>query len=617
MLFKRFLTYRPLALIALIWLAGVVLILGSTIGEPEPIEVVHWANGHMMDEPLLPTFSKQFNADGYRTQSGRRIKVRLYLVNSGVITCQLIHRIKPRPCDDNEGTGGHHGDELPDPTIVTPVADHWLSYVNYAVGRTVVDLSQTKNLVTTWIGIVTLPKMAQCLGWPNKEIGIADILALRNDPKGWESCPIAEAEWGKLPLVSYTDPNSSSTGRSMLLTLYAIAAGKQPEALSLADVEDPAVVQYVRRFQRAVDHYVPDTLILNTKIYLGPRYGHFFFIAEDNLVKLSQGKIKVSEGGVTEPRALKSKMIMIYPKEGSIAHTHSAAIVQADWVSPEHAEAAQKWIEYLYQEPSQRAFVQEGFRPATDVAYKDVINPRYGLDPSKPRTIINPNGIQPAVAEKIVESWGDVKNSGVVTFVVDNSMSMAGNKMDQAREGVVHALDNIYSRNRVGLLTFSAGLKERVEVAPITENRFRIREALDRMGADGGGALYDAIKEAIQMTDLAGGDPQAIRGVVVLTSGRATGGTPLHDLVKMLSTEGKTIRTCSGFERETTCLDEEGKAVTKQSIIGTGLIHVFFVGVGEADLETCRILAEATGSACKGATEKDLGAVLEAFSKYF
>src|SRR5207244_1077490 len=96
--------------------------------------------------------------------------------------------------------------------------------VNDAVGRQVVDLSQTKSIAYTWIGIVTYRDMAECLGWPDREIGYADIIALRDDPDGWAAYPCAKAEWGQRPLLAYTDPNTSSTGRSALYTLYSIAA---------------------------------------------------------------------------------------------------------------------------------------------------------------------------------------------------------------------------------------------------------------------------------------------------------------------------------------------------------------------------------------------------------
>src|SRR3712207_8077459 len=48
-----------------------------------------------------------------------------------------------------------------------------------------------------------------------------------------DALPIsARAEWGQTPLLSFTDPDSSSTGRSMVYSLYSIAAGKPPDRKS-------------------------------------------------------------------------------------------------------------------------------------------------------------------------------------------------------------------------------------------------------------------------------------------------------------------------------------------------------------------------------------------------
>ena len=42
----------------------------------------------------------------------------------------------------------------------------------------------------------------------------------------------------------------------------------------------------MKEFQELVDHYMPGTIPLNTKIVQGARYGHFFLMPEDNLVSL-------------------------------------------------------------------------------------------------------------------------------------------------------------------------------------------------------------------------------------------------------------------------------------------------------------------------------------------
>ena len=78
--------------------------------------------------------------------------------------------------------------------------------------------------------------MAECLGWPNREMGYADIIALRDDPNGWGRYACAKLQWGQKPQIAFTDPRTSSTGRSVLFSLFAIArrevAGRAHGALT-------------------------------------------------------------------------------------------------------------------------------------------------------------------------------------------------------------------------------------------------------------------------------------------------------------------------------------------------------------------------------------------------
>lgn len=611
--------------VAILWLVAAVIIVAPWARQ-DVVVVTHWANGHMTSASLLPTFASQFNAGNRTVGSGKRIEVRPVTANSGAIACQLIRRANANAgCAENEGTGGGDADNFVDPTIVTPAADHWLTEVNHVVGRDVVDTASMRSLAKTWIGIATLREMAQCLGWPNREIGFADIIALRNDPRGWASCPTSKAEWGQTPLLSFTDPDTSSTGRSMLFTLYAIAAGKPPAELTGADVVDPKINDYVKQFQRGVDHYVPDTLILNSKIYLGPRYSHFFLIAEDNLVKLYQGKVDVEDIDGKSKRGLQRDMVFIYPKEGSPAHNHSAAIVKADWVTDEQAEAAQLWVDFLFEDVQQQAFMQEGFRPGTNVAYTRPENSRFWPDPSKPTTVIDPDRIDPTAAQAINAAWDSVKKPGVVTFLIDTSGSMAGEKMKQAQEGTVLMVDKIDLQTQVGLLTFSDAISDRVPVGSVEQNKYAIQNAAKRMRPAGNTNLYSALQEAIRMTDEAVADPDATRGVVVLTDGKANSGVPLHSIIRMMSRDEKAIRTCAGFDQPGPCIDEHSGNVERRDVLGLDLvtqtrhpIHIFYVGIGkDADLEVGRIMAEATHSAYQSTTEKTLKSVMELFGKYF
>ena len=144
---------------------------------------------------------------------------------------------------------------------MTPSSAHWLVTTNFEVGRSVVDLDNALSIVRPVIGIVTHEEMARCLGWPEKKIGFADIIELRRDPQGWARYACAKAEWGQRPLLAFTDPTTSSTGRSLLLSLYSFAANKAPEDLTVDDVNDPKVVAYVKEFQGLIEHYLIGTTV--------------------------------------------------------------------------------------------------------------------------------------------------------------------------------------------------------------------------------------------------------------------------------------------------------------------------------------------------------------------
>ena len=532
--------------------------------------------------------------------------------------------------DLHKETNGYVVKNIPDPTIVTPSSAHWLVNVNYEVGRPVVNLDAAKSIVRPVIGIVTYEEMAKCLGWPEKKIGFADILALKNDPRGWASYPCAKAEWGQKPLLAFTDPTTSSTGRSLYLALYSFAAHKLPEDLTLEDVSNVEVVTYVKEFQELIDHYLIGTTVLNTKIYQGPRYGHFFIMPEDNLIHLYEGTEKSYMNGIkTTAPPIEKRMVMIYPKEGALPRRNCACIVQADWVSEEQVEASQQWIDFIREDEQQRAFMAAGFRPGTnlDLNYPgSKINHRFGLNPEEPRVVLNPSLTPPDVAKAIDDSWDDVKRPGIVTFVLDTSGSMAGGKLQQARDGLIRAMDAMARNNQVGFLSFDTTVNERIPVGQLEANKFLIASAVENAQARGSTALYDAIKVGIEMTGSVPGDPNAIRGVVVLTDGQANKGeTGLDDLIHMMAVPNEApIRVLRGWADDTWALDESGKRVAKKNIIGTGLVtetrhevQIFFIAIGEADLEVGRMLAGATGAEFQGVAEDGLADVLEAFSKYF
>jgi Ca-activated chloride channel family protein len=624
---------------------------------PPPVVVDHWATGHLFFDDGLEVMAARFNDLGHRTPEGNRIEVRVHNNPSSEQTEDLLARMRdgeplPRECC------GDGPDPHVDPTIITPSSAHWVIPLNKALadeGKApaidLADSSVTRPIALAYIGIVTYREMAECLGWPEKSLGFADLIALSQNKLGWGAYPCAEQaerEWGTRPLIAFTDPKTSSTGRSVLLSLYLNATEKQPEQLVMSDIHDELgnpnleVRKYVQEFQGLIDHYMIGTTMLNTKIHQGPQFGHFFLMPEDNLIHLKEGTVSVYVGGKKKrPEAYDAEMVMIYPSEGTLARNNCACLVDAEWVDDEEEWAANLWIDYLREENQQRAFMRAGFRPVSDFPIfandpDDRITAEFGLTPSRPERTLDVSKIAPEVAREIDAEWEDVKRPGIVTFVVDTSGSMlVGGKLNRAKDGITRGLHRMASNNLVGLVSFDDQANLRAEVGDIggsgSEGVAHLDGLVGAIGdleAAGETALYDAIKWGVEMTDSAGVAEELvnpIRAVVVLTDGQANrGSVGLDDLIDM-SAFDRVVRSFDGWVDGDDPRVESGVQYSSSELRGTGLaietehdVQIFFIGIGnDADLEIGRLLAEATGAEFQGVTEGDLAELLEEFSGYF
>lgn len=619
-------------LVLAVGLTGAIVLRKIVDSDADPVIVVQWSNSHPMREGLIPEMAKRFNSANHETASGRPIEVVVVKCDSAFQANDLVSRVKGNGRVE-DGCGDGDGGAAADPTIVTPQSSDWLVDVNHRAGRVVVDLDSTVNVAETWLGIVTYREMAECLGWPDKEIGYSDIVALRADPEGWAAYPdCAQPEWGRTPKLAFTNPNRSTSGRNVLVSLYSMAAGKAPADLTVADIERPEVVESVKDFQQLVDHYLPGTLPLNTKIAQGTKYGHFFLMPEDNLVSLFKG-IETAVGADGKEQSIKpiTDLVMIYPKEGSVLNANPAGLVDAPWVTAEQAEGADEWIEYLRDDQQQRTFMGAGFRPAsgTEVEVDERQFEEWGLGAQPPTSIIEPGDLRPEVLERIIDSWGAVKNPAIVTFVVDLSGSMEGEKLAQVKDGLIGLLgamadtDNVGNESQVGLVTFSNVVNTAIKPRSLRLSIYDMSDEINQMSATGSTALYDAVSRGVAITDSAAGDPRATRAVVVLSDGEATAGTCLHDLVSMSSRDEVPVSSFCGMSGETPT-DDEGSAIDVSEVRGESLrrpldhkVQVFFVSFGDADVHIGRILAQATGAEYQGSTDEDLASVIEELSGYF
>ena len=167
--------------------------------------------------------------------------------------------------------------------------------------------------------------------------------------------------------------------------------------------------------------------------------------------------------------------------------------------------------------------MRAGFRPGTDLRLTDPISSKFGLDPTKPDVTIDPADLDPAVLQKIMNSWGVVKKPAVVTFVVDTSGSMEGTKLEQAKEGLIKVLDNMEDNNQVGLVTFSGTVNDGLQPRPLREAKFDIAEVVTNMTASRRNRVYDVVRRGIDMSDQASVSNDAKRDTRSRRSQRRTG----------------------------------------------------------------------------------------------
>src|SRR4029078_10691749 len=79
-------------------------------------------------------------------------------------------------------------------------------------------------------------------------------------------------------------------------------------------------------------------------------------------------------------------VVAIYPKEGTFLSDHPIGVVEREWVTPAHRQAAGKYIAYLLKKPQQEKALKYGSRPGLEsVELTAPITKEFGVDPSQPR----------------------------------------------------------------------------------------------------------------------------------------------------------------------------------------------------------------------------------------
>jgi len=105
-----------------------------------------------------------------------------------------------------------------------------------------------------------------------------------------------------------------------------------------------------------------------------------------------------------------SSVVAIYPKEGTFYADHPIGIVNRDYVTPAHEEAAKKYIDFLLSIPQQRSAMRYGFRPADiSLSLGAPFDAPHGVDASQPETILEVPEVN--VAKAILDRWREQREN--------------------------------------------------------------------------------------------------------------------------------------------------------------------------------------------------------------
>jgi len=454
-------------------------------------------------EVLALPLIKKFNAEKIQV-NGRPVFVEAQNVSSGDAETKIAQgKLKP--------------------TAWSPASSLWGRLLNYEADKGYI-AQDNPSLARTPLVIAMWEPLARALGWPKKPIGFGEVLRLATSRNGWAD--YGHPEYGRFKL-GHTNPDFSTSGLSAVAAEYYAATGKR-EGLTAKDIADPAVRQRIKAIEQSIVHYGDTTLFFADQLKQhGPAYASAVAMEEATLVAFNKGR----KG---------TKLVGIYPREGTFFSDNPFLILHAPWVSPAQAQAAQKLQQYLVDRITPATAQAAGFRPG-DPAKKAAapIDAAHGADPSQPRTVLSLP--EPSVLAGIKRAWRADRKAANVMLVFDTSGSMGEeNKIEQAKDGLRVFFREVSPRDRVGLTSFNTKVFKEAPIAPVATNLGLLRRRVSGLLPDGETAVYDATAagyDAVRALH----DDSRINAVVVLTDGQDNqSNLRPSELVKRLSAQSKS-----------------------------------------------------------------------------
>lgn len=437
-------------------------------------------------EEMMDTLLPRFNAEQHRV-NGRPIFVEGIADESGDVQRSIL-----------AGTLRPHA--------WSPASSLWGRLLNYEADREYVP-DENPSLASSPVVLAMWEPLARALGWPDKPLGFADVLELATTKSDW-------AEFGKPTFgrfkLGHTNPDFSTSGLSFVAAQYYTAAGKR-EGLTVEDVRRPEIRARVRAIEQSIVHYGNSGSFFAEQLAAhGPGYASAVAMEETTLIEFNQGR---------EPGEM--KLAAIYPAEGTYMTDNPFMPLDAPWVTRADRAAVEQLGSWLQKQLTPQLVAR--FRYRAGGPSEEPLPPvtrANGALPAEPKRVLSLP--EPEVLAEIKKAWHEDRKAANILLVVDVSGSMVeGDRIGQARRGLLTFLDKLSPRDRVGLMTFSSSTQMIDRIDFFEDNRAAIRSHVSELVANGDTALYDATAQGWRTVD-ALRDEGRINAVVVLSDGADT-----------------------------------------------------------------------------------------------
>jgi Ca-activated chloride channel family protein len=504
-------------------------------------------------EELLKAVVAKFNASDEQV-AGKRVFVSMKAMNSGDAENAIARgRLQP--------------------DVWSPAGSFWGRLLNLRADQAFV-ANSNPSIVRTPLVIAMWEPMAQALGYPRKSVAFQDIVKLATDPQGWAS--VGKPNFGRFKYV-HTNPDSSTSGAEAVTGSYYSLVGKK-EGLTNADVAKAA--PRVKDLERSVVHYGDSTLFIEDQLCKGGlAYASAVAMEETTVIDFNRR------------RCSNTKLVALYPQEGSFFSDSPYIVLNADWVTPADRQAATAFQKFLAGEVSADLAGRYGFRPGDPEGKPaGLVSATNGADPTKPRRELSLP--EPPVLNRVLTTWRRDRKPARVMLVLDNSGSMQDeDKLVHAKQGLLAFFRQVAPQDEIGLTKFSAKVTQLVAPAPFASNRDALTKAVNGIIPEDDTAVYDATVDAVDAIK-AKADAEHINAVVVLTDGA--------DTTSSVSSQQVLDR-----------LSQEGKAESNA-------VRVFTIAYGsDAKASELQRFAEASGGKAFTASTADIEQVYRSISSFF